>query len=70
MTISNGKYQLQPHIAKELHQFPDQLNSVKQIQQFLGIVNYKADFIPKLSTHIAPLFSLLKKHAPIGLSTH
>ena len=47
MTISNGKYTLQPHIATSLKEFLDKLSTVKQIQQFLGIVNYMSDFIPK-----------------------
>ena len=32
-----------------------------QLQQFLGMVMYLSPFIPPLSTHIAPLWELLKK---------
>ena len=48
MTTSDGKYTLQPHIATSLKEFPDKLSGAKQIQQFLGIVNYMFDFIPKI----------------------
>ncbi|KAJ9550757.1 hypothetical protein OSB04_014802 [Centaurea solstitialis] len=64
MKISDGKYQPQPHIAQELHKFPDELTTPKEIQQFLGLVNYMADFLPKLSTHIVHLFPMLKKNPP------
>ena len=30
---------------------PDKLSVAKQIQQFLGIVNYMFDFIPKISKY-------------------
>ncbi|GJR07943.1 putative zinc finger, CCHC-type containing protein [Tanacetum coccineum] len=64
MEISDGKYQPQPHVAQELLKFPDELSSQKMIQQFLGLVNYMADFLPKLSHHTALLFPMLKKESP------
>ncbi|KAL4563654.1 hypothetical protein LXL04_027699 [Taraxacum kok-saghyz] len=64
MKISDGKYQPQSHIAKELVHFPDELRSQKEIQQFLGVVNYMSDFLPKLSTHTVWLFPMLKKNPP------
>ena len=51
VNISNGKYTLQPHIAATLGEFPNKLTSAKQIQQFLEIVNYMFDFIPKISRY-------------------
>nr|GFC08586.1 RNA-directed DNA polymerase homolog [Tanacetum cinerariifolium] len=51
MEISDGRYQPQPYVAQELLKFPDELSSQKMIQQFLGLVNYMADFLPKLSHH-------------------
>ncbi|GKA55023.1 hypothetical protein Tco_0753972 [Tanacetum coccineum] len=44
--------------------FSDELSSQKMIQQFLGLVNYMADFLPKLSYHTAVLFPMLKKNPP------
>ena len=49
MHFSQGKYQPQPHIAQELLNFPDENLTVKQIQQFLGIINYIRDFLPRLT---------------------
>nr|GEZ06158.1 putative reverse transcriptase domain, viral movement protein [Tanacetum cinerariifolium] len=64
MEITNEKYQPQPHVAQELLKFPDELSSQKMIQQFLGLVNYMADFLPKLSHYTAWLFLMLKKNLP------
>ncbi|GJQ90756.1 hypothetical protein Tco_0001895 [Tanacetum coccineum] len=64
MEIYDEKYQLQPHVAQELLKFPDELSSPKMIQQFLGLVNYMADFLPKLSHHTALLFPILEKNPP------
>lgn len=62
MRFSNGQYYLGPHIAEELLKFPDQLTP-KEIQQFLGIVNYLKDFIPQCSKYTSPLSRILKKNA-------
>lgn len=70
MTISNGSFELQPHISHQLLNFPDKDFSPKQVQQFLGIVNYMAEFIPKLASIIKPLQLLLKKDAPPWKDTH
>ena len=64
VSISNGKYTLQPHIAISLAEFPDKLTSAKQIQQFLGIINYLSDFISKISKYRNYLAQLLKKNLP------
>nr|GEY79063.1 putative reverse transcriptase domain, viral movement protein [Tanacetum cinerariifolium] len=64
LEISDGRYQPQPHVAQELLKFPDELSSQKMIQQFLGLVNYMADFLPKLSHHTVWLFPMLKKNPP------
>ena len=34
-----------------------------QLKSFLGILNYYGKFLPKLSTQLAPLYSLLKKNS-------
>ncbi|KAH9680157.1 hypothetical protein KPL71_026445 [Citrus sinensis] len=49
MVIKDGQYQPSPHIAIELLKFPDTHLNIKQ--QFLGIVNYVRDFIPKVAIH-------------------
>ena len=70
VNISDGKYTLQPHIASFLGEFPCKLTNTKQIQQFLGIVNYMLDFIPKVSRYRNYLAQLLKKSPPEWNSTH
>ena len=61
MVIKDGQYQPSPHIAVELLKFPDTHLNRKQIQQFLGIVNYVRDFIPKVVIHTSQLSRMLKK---------
>ena len=61
---SNRTYTLQPYIAVSLGEFPDKLTSAKQIQQFLGIVNYMSDLISKISRYRNYLAQLLKKTPP------
>ena len=51
MVIKDGHYQPGPYIATELLNFPDTNPTKNQIQQFLRIVNYVRDFIPKVAIH-------------------
>jgi len=53
MHFSHGAYQPQLHIAKELLTFPDGGLTMKQIQQYLGILN--------VTKHIRQLPKLLKR---------
>ncbi|KAH9686106.1 hypothetical protein KPL70_014233 [Citrus sinensis] len=64
MVIQDGQYQPGPHIATELLKFPDTHLNRKQIQQFLGIVNYVRNFIPKVAIHTSQLSRMLKKQCP------
>ncbi|KAH9680144.1 hypothetical protein KPL71_026436 [Citrus sinensis] len=64
MILKDGNFQPRPHIAQELLHFPDQDLSRKQIQQFLGIVNYLKDFIPHVARHTSHLSIMLKKSTP------
>ncbi|RDX80470.1 hypothetical protein CR513_38977, partial [Mucuna pruriens] len=64
MHFFQGSYQPQPHVTEELLKFPDKSLTVKQIQQFLGIVNYIRDFIPNIARYTNPLSKLLKKDPP------
>nr|ARO38276.1 polyprotein [Citrus endogenous pararetrovirus] len=61
MVIKDGHYQPGKHIAQELLHFPDQQLSKRQIQQFLGIINYIRDFIPHVDHYTHHLSALLKK---------
>ena len=62
--IKDGHYSPCPHIAQDLLKFPDDNLSYKQVQQFLGIVNFLRDFIPRLSHHTSHLYKMLKKNPP------
>ena len=64
MFISNGQYRPGPHLASQLLDFPDSNLTHKQIQQFLGIVNYIRDFIPRVSHYTSVLSVHLKKKPP------
>ena len=61
MHLKDGQYVAQPHIAQELHNFPDSHLTRKQVQQFLGIINYVSEFIPNLVKMTGALNQLLKK---------
>ena len=65
MHFSQGTYQPQPqpHISQELLNFPDENLTIKQIQQFFGIVNYIRDFIPRVAQYTSSLSKLLKKNS-------
>ena len=71
MKLSQGKYEVQPHIAQELLKFPDENLTKIQIQQFLGIVNYLRDFVLKLLAITKPLSDMLKNksHSWTSLQT-
>ncbi|KAK0606560.1 hypothetical protein LWI29_000648 [Acer saccharum] len=70
MHISNGQYRPSPHLAVRLLDFRDSDLTVKQVQQFLGIVNYVRDFIPHVSQYTLVLSTLLKKRPPPWDSSH
>ena len=63
MHFFRGTCQPQPQIAQELLNFLDEFLTVKQIQQFLGIVNYIRDFIPRAAQYTSSLSKLLKKNS-------
>ena len=56
LEIGNGKIELQPHISIKILEFPEKFENLKQIQAFLGLVNYARKFIPNLSKLVGPLY--------------
>ncbi|KAH9697796.1 hypothetical protein KPL71_023760 [Citrus sinensis] len=70
MVIKDGHYQPGKHIAQELLHFPGQQLSKRQIQQFLGIINYIRDFIPHVDHYTHHLSALLKKKPPEWNADH
>ncbi|RYQ84276.1 hypothetical protein Ahy_B10g103413 isoform A [Arachis hypogaea] len=64
MVFEDGFFQPGEHVAKELLNFSDENMTVKQVQQFLGIVNYIRDFIPDVTKYTSQLSKILKKKPP------
>ncbi|KAH9801794.1 hypothetical protein KPL71_001159 [Citrus sinensis] len=62
--LKDGYYSPGPYIAQELIHFPDEHLSKKQIQQFLGIINYLREFFPHVAVHTSQLSKMLMKTAP------
>ena len=52
------------NIAIEIQKLPDTNLNPKQVQQFLGFVNYIGDVIPDISKHTNSLAKLLRKNPP------
>ena len=63
VNIGKGKIELQPHIAQKALEFPDKLEDLKQLQKFLGLVNYARPFIRDLGKIAGPLYG---KTSPKG----
>jgi len=55
MVFTDGAYTPGTHIAEELQKFLDGPLTRKQIQQFLGIVQYLRNFIPRVAQMTRPL---------------
>ena len=45
--IGNGKILLQPHISEKILTFPNKIKDTKELQKFLGLLNYAGPFIKK-----------------------
>lgn len=55
---------LQEHIVEKVQKFPEDLKEKKQLQSFLGVVNFAGVFIKNLVKHRKVFSNLLKKDAP------
>lgn len=69
MVIENGQYHPGSHISHELLHFLDENLTMKQIQQFLEIVNYLKDFIPKVSMYIRTVPHAKKSGSTMGTNS-
>ena len=59
--IDHQVIEMQPHICEKIINFPDKLQDWKQVERFLGCINYISDFIPNLAWLRGPSQDLLKK---------
>ena len=55
--IGNGKILLQSHISEKILTFPDKIEDTKELQKFLGLLNYIRPFRKNLSRIADHLFS-------------
>jgi len=53
--IGNGKIKLQPHISQKALEY--KVETIKDLQRFLGLVNYARPFIKNLGKITGPLYS-------------
>ena len=58
--LSSKGLQIDEHKIKAITDLPAPKN-VKQMQKFLGMVNYHRNFIPKFAEKASPLYNLLRK---------
>ena len=61
MIFADGAYTHDIHIVEELQKFLDGPLTRKQVQHFLGIVQYLWNFIPRVAQMTRPLQLMLKK---------
>ena len=47
--IGQGKLKLQKHIGEKLKKFPEKIEDLKTLQQFLGLCNYTRPFVLHLN---------------------
>ena len=59
--IDKDGLQLQNHIVSKIVNFKEKLENKKEVQQFLGIINYASEHIKDLPQLRKPLQELTKK---------
>lgn len=57
VTLGEGKIKIQPHITKKILEMPDKLKTLKELQSFLGLVNYAKTLIKNLGKKARPLYA-------------
>ena len=61
LKINHQGIEMQPLVCKKIANFSDKLTDRKQVERFLGCINYISDFIPDPAWLRGPLQNLLKK---------
>ena len=62
LTIDRGTIELHPHIVSKILEVPDKIEDTKELQKFLGLLNYSRKFIPNLGSILRPLYDKLSKN--------
>ena len=60
--VGTNRINLQPHISRKIMKYPDQLQTRKQIQGFLRLLNHASSYIPNLAKKKKDLQSLQRKN--------
>jgi len=55
LKIDHQGIEMQPHVCEKIANFLDKLNDRKQVERFLGCINYISDFIPNFAWLRGPL---------------
>jgi hypothetical protein len=64
LILSRGSVELQDHVLKKLSEFPDEILEQKQLQRFLGCLNYIRQFYENQAKDVRILQKRLKKTLP------
>jgi hypothetical protein len=64
LILSRGEVELQDHILKKLSEFPDEILDQKQLQRFLGCLNYIRQFYENQAKDVRILQKRLSKVIP------
>lgn len=55
--VGDGHIKLQPHISTKILAFPNRIDDIKSLRQFLGLLNYARAFIPNLARLAGPFYA-------------
>jgi len=64
LILSQGKIELQEHVLKKLLDFPDEILEIKQLQRFLGCLNYIRQFYENQAKDVRVLQKRISKNTP------
>jgi hypothetical protein len=64
MILTQGTVELQDHVLKKLSEFPDEILDTKQLQRFLGCLNYIRQFYERQAEDVRILQKRLSKATP------
>lgn len=63
LIIDKEKILLQPRIVLKILNLPCKIEDLKDLQRFLGLLNYNRKFIPNLNILVRPLYNKFSKNS-------